>query len=308
MRTMNAEHAAPAAEREVRHVRVRANGIGFHVALAGPADAPLLLCLHGFPECWYSWHRQLEALSDRFLVAAPDMRGYGETDKPAGGYELRSLAADIPALVRALGRERALLVGHDWGGLVAYAAAAWHPEAFERLVVLNCPHPAAVTATMPSWSQLRKSWYIFAMQIPHLFDARLAKDGCAILPRMFHAGAKRRSALRREDLEVIRASFATPGTVRCALAYYRTNLSPVGLWKGRMNAPPVTVPTLVLYGRDDPFVGPDLFHGHERHFRGAYEIRYIPDCGHWTQQEAPEVVNDAIRAFASAGATPGAGA
>src|SRR5436190_5273232 len=107
----------------VRHVRVRANGIEFHVAIAGPEGAPLLLCLHGFPECWYSWRHQLEALSDRFLVAAPDLRGYGETEKPKSGYDIENLAADAAALVGALGRERAIIVGHDWGGLIAYAAA-----------------------------------------------------------------------------------------------------------------------------------------------------------------------------------------
>src|SRR3954463_11862056 len=95
----------------LRHVRVRANGVEFHVALAGPDDAPLVLCLHGFPECWYSWRHQLSALSDRFLIAAPDLRGYGETEKPAGGYDLKTLAADAVALIPALGRESAHLVG-----------------------------------------------------------------------------------------------------------------------------------------------------------------------------------------------------
>lgn len=290
--------------RDVRHVRLRANGVEFHVALAGPEGAPLVLCLHGFPECWYSWHHQLRALSDRFLVAAPDLRGYGETEKPEHGYDLRTLASDVPALIRALGRNRATVVGHDWGGIIAYAAAAWHPDAVERVMVLNCPHPAAVISRVPTLSQLRKSWYIFAMQLPFVFEARLAKDDFAILPRIFMAGAKRRSMLRREDLETIRASFARPGTADRAIRYYRENLSLTGiLIRGRLRVPAVSVPALVLYGRDDPFVGATLFHGHERHFRGPYEIRYIPDCGHWTQQEAPDLVSDAIRSFV-AGAPP----
>lgn len=277
--------------RRIDHRRVRANGIEFHVALAGDPDAPLILCLHGFPECWYSWRRQLEALSGRFLVAAPDLRGYGETDKPAAGYELANLAADAAALIPALGRERAVLAGHDWGGLIAYATAARHPERVERLVVLNAPHPAAIRSGLASPGQILKSWYIFAMQVPLLFDWRLARDDAAIIPRIFRAGARRRAMLPREDLEVFRRSFARPGVVECALRYYRTNLSPLGLLLGRVSTPRVSVPTTIVYGRDDPFVGPALFREHERHFRGPYAFHVVPDCGHWTQQEAPEVVN-----------------
>lgn len=277
-----------------RHKRIRANGIEFHVALAGDDAAPLLLCLHGFPECWYSWRHQLRGLAHLFLVAAPDLRGYGETDKPPSGYGIRTLAADAAALVHALGRERAILVGHDWGGLIAYAAAALHPAGFERLVVLNCPHPAAVGRAFRSLDQLRRSWYIFAIQVPGLFDWRLAKDDASIIPRMFMAGARRRSMLARQDLDELRRAFARPGVVSAALAYYRENLSPLALLRGRMALPPVHQPTLVLHGRDDPFVGPTLFEGHERFFRGPYEIRYIADCGHWTQQEVPDLVNDAL--------------
>ena len=285
------------ATRTVRHTRIRANGIEFHVALAGRDDAPLLLCLHGFPECWYSWRHQLEKLSEHYLVAAPDLRGYGETDKPAGGYDLPTLSADVVALIAALGRESAFLTGHDWGGFVAYAAAARYPAAVDRLVVMNCPHPAAVTAGLRSLDQLRRSWYVFAMQIPGLFDWRLAKDDAAIVPRMFKSGARRRDAFTDQDLEVFRASFARPGVIPAALEYYRTNLSPLGLIRGRMDVPQVRCPSLVLYGRNDPFVGPNLFHGHEAHFAGSYEIRYIPDCGHWTQQEHPDLVNDALVDF-----------
>jgi pimeloyl-ACP methyl ester carboxylesterase len=281
----------------VRHTRVSANGLSFHVALSGPPDAPLLLCLHGFPECWYSWRHQLAALSDRFLVAAPDLRGYGETDKPDGGYDIRNLAGDAAALVAALGRESAHIAGHDWGALVACAAAAWYPGAVDRLIILNCPHPAAVRTAARSPSQLLKSWYVFGMQIPGLFDWRLAKDEAAIIPRVFMRGAKRRDRFTGADLDVFRRSFATPGTARAALQYYRTNLSPLAVLSGRMDVPAVRTPTLVLYGRDDPYVGPTLFYGHERHFRGPYEMRYIPDCGHWTQQEVPDLVNEALAGF-----------
>lgn len=283
--------------RTVRHVRVRANGMDFHVALAGPDDAPLVLCLHGFPECWYSYRHQLEALSQDFLVAAPDLRGYGESDKPRSGYELRNLATDAAALVGALGRIRANLVGHDWGGLIAYATAAFFPGTIERLAVLNCPHPAAIPTGMRSLDQLRRSWYIFAIQIPKLFDLRLAQDSAAILPRIFMSGARRRAMLSAHDLDVFRRTFARAGAPEAALEYYRTNLSPLGLLLGRMRVPPVSVPTLVLHAQDDPFVGPAFFRGHEAHFTGPYEIRFIPGCGHWTQQEAPELVNEALSEF-----------
>ena len=128
---------------------------------------PLVLLLHGFPEFWYSWRRQLPALAQRFRVVAPDLRGYNLSDKPASGYDQATLASDIPALIHALGADRAHVVGHDWGGVVAWGAAIHHPQVVDRLVILNAPHPAAYWRELrQNPRQLLRSWYIGLFQIP----------------------------------------------------------------------------------------------------------------------------------------------
>jgi pimeloyl-ACP methyl ester carboxylesterase len=285
--------------RVIRHLRVRANGVGFHVALSGRDEAPLLLCLHGFPECWYSWRHQLEALSDRFLVAAPDLRGYGDTERPPGGFDIRTLAADAAALARELSGEPAFLAGHDWGAMIACAAAGFHPAAWTRLVVLGGPHPAALRRAQLSPRQVVKSWYIAAMQIPWLPEWVLSRNDAAFVDRIYRAGSAVRDAFSREDLETLRVSFARPGAARAALAYYRVNLSPWAIAAGRMSTPPVGIPSLVLVGTEDPFLAPVLFDDNRRHFRGEYTFRRLPGCGHWIQQEAPDVLNAALREFLS---------
>lgn len=308
-----AETAAGAA---VHHETVEANGIHFHVARSGdgpgvPGDdraaggaptRPLILMLHGFPECWYSWRHQLRAFASSYDCAAPDLRGYGDTAKPEGGYDLDTLADDAAALVRALGHARATVVGHDWGGLIAWHVAARHPEVLERLAIINCP-PAEVMLRhlLTNPRQIQRSWYIFFSQIPGLPEARLSRDGAAIIPRIFKSGATRREAFTPEDLEVFRQAMAKPGAVASALAYYRRILrdafAPAALLRRFLgpDPPPIEVPGLVIWGRDDPFLGIELTHGLERRFRGPFTLRYIPRCGHWTQQEAPDEVNGALR-------------
>ena len=281
----------------IRHRRVRANGVDFHVALSGRDDAPLVLCLHGFPECWYSWRHQLEQLSDRFLVAAPDLRGYGDTEQPRSGFDIRTLAADATALAQELSSEPAYLAGHDWGALIACAAAGLHPAAWMKLVVLGGAHPAALRRAQASPAQVMKSWYILGMQIPWLPEWLLSRNDGAFVTRSYRAGAARLDAFTPGDLDTLRTAFARPGVARAALAYYRVNLSPWAVALGRMTTPPITIPALVLVGSEDPFLAPVLFDHNRRHFRGEYTFRRIPGCGHWTQQEAPDVVNAALREF-----------
>src|SRR3712207_2391582 len=120
------------------HREATLNGVRLHYVEAG--TGPLVLLLHGFPEFWYSWRHQIPALAGRFRVVAPDLRGYNETAKPASGYDVDTLVEDTAALVRALGEERCLLVGHDWGGAIAWETAARHPHLVERLAILNAPH------------------------------------------------------------------------------------------------------------------------------------------------------------------------
>lgn len=161
----------------VEHRYVTSNGLRFHVATAGPSDGRLILLLHGFPEHWYGWRHQIDPLAEAgFSVWAPDQRGYNLSDKPQGiaAYALPELAADVVGLVRAAGRERAIVVGHDWGGIVAWHLAAIMPETLERAVILNVPHPAVMLRHLRrNTRQMLRSWYVGFFQVPWLPEAWL---------------------------------------------------------------------------------------------------------------------------------------
>jgi pimeloyl-ACP methyl ester carboxylesterase len=278
---------------EVRHDTVRANGIRFHIASTGDAKAPLLLLLHGFPECWYSWRHQLEALANRFHCVAPDLRGYGDTDKPKGGYDLANLAKDAAELIRALGHERAFVAGHDWGGAITWDLVRRHPGVVEKFAVLNCPPSEILLREVQrNFRQFRRSWYIYFFQLPFLPERRLTKNEGAIIPRIFLSGATRRDAFHREELTVFRESILKPGAARGALAYYRSAHK-----RKPLPREPIRVPGLLLWGKDDPFLGIELTHRVDRLMEAPLTKRYIDRCGHWTQQEAPQEVNEALREF-----------
>jgi pimeloyl-ACP methyl ester carboxylesterase len=154
------------------------NGVRLHCVVEG--EGPLVLLLHGFPETSRAWRKQIPALAKRFRVVAPDLRGFGASDKPNGiaAYRTSVVAEDIVGLIRAFGADRAHVVGHDWGGGVAWALATLHPEAVDRLVVLNCPHPAIMQKALRSnWAQIRKSWYIFAFQLPWVPEWSFRRNG-----------------------------------------------------------------------------------------------------------------------------------
>jgi pimeloyl-ACP methyl ester carboxylesterase len=281
------------------HSFVAANGVRFHVVAEGPEEAPLLLCLHGFPELWYSWRHVLARLSKRFRVVAPDLRGYGESDKPPSGYDAATLARDVRELVGALGRSRCFLVGHDWGGVVAYETAMRHPECVERLIILNAPHPATFArALLTNPRQLLRSWYIFLFQVPGLPERLLAAGDGRAIERAFDNVP----GITDEDRQVYRKAMLRPGALEKALEYYRVAfrhaLSPRRLFA---RLPRIVAPTLVLWGEEDPALGSELTHGMERLFEGPLTVRYLPGVGHWTQQEAPEEVCRAIGSFLSEG-------
>src|SRR3989442_1115741 len=191
----------------ITHRYVQTNGIALHLAEAG--KGPLVILLHGFPEVWYSWHHQLPALAAAgYHAVAPDLRGYGGTDKD-GPYDLWTLTADVAALVRALGRERATIVGHDWGGTIAWSCGFLQPDVVERLVVLNAPHPARIGEELArNPRQLARSWYVFAFQIPELPERFLRAN----VGRMLRGGSYVRSAWTRAETEPYRVAFQQPGS------------------------------------------------------------------------------------------------
>jgi pimeloyl-ACP methyl ester carboxylesterase len=278
---------------------IPANGIVFSALAAGPADGPLVLLLHGFPELSRSWRHQLPALAGAgYRAVAPDLRGYGQTER-RGPYDLGTLAADVAALVRALGRERAIVCGHDWGGAIAWAAATYDGRVVERLVVLNCPHPAVLARELlVNPRQLARSRYMFAAQLPWLPERLLARDRAAAIARALRGGAYRRDAFPDEELERYREAFASRGAAAAALAYYRTAFRRGGSLARDARARPVAVPVLIVWGVHDRFLGletiapvktaPFLAPGN------VPAVVLIEDAGHFVQNEAPGEVNRAI--------------
>ena len=287
-----------------RHERITLrSGLGMHIARAGAG--PLIVMLHGFPECWYSWRHQLRAFSDRYECVAPDLRGYGETDAPIGvaNYTIEKLVGDVADLIAALGRERAIVVGHDWGGVIAWATALIRPDVVERLIVLNCPHPRKYIETVrrDPWQMLR-SWYILFFQIRWLPDALLRMRKAALVGRMIRDSAYVKEAFSDDDLAHLREAFTHHYSATAAINYYRALMRrdlwppPPDHWTNRK----IAAPTMLIWGEHDVALRKELTYGMEGLFTGPLRLEYVPDSGHWVQQERPARVNELIGDFLAA--------
>lgn len=287
------------------HRDISANGIGLHAAEAG--EGPLVLLLHGFPQFWWTWRRQLTDLADAgFRVVAPDLRGYGASDKPPRGYDLPTAAADAAALIRALGERDAVLVGHDWGALVAWTMAALHPRSVRRLVVLSMAHPRQLRAGMTDAAQRRAFRYFLGAQLPRLPERRLTRDDddpVAELLRTWSGPAWPGTADFAEAVDRYRAAARIPQAAYGSMEYFRwagrSQLRPDGLRYARRMSAPISAPTLQLHGALDTCVLPGTARGSGRYVAGAYEWRELPDLGHFLPEEAPDQVSAAIAEWAA---------
>ncbi len=291
---------------DLEELRLEANGLRFHALAAGPSGSPLVLLLHGFPELALSWAPQVAALGAAgFRAVAPDLRGYGGTGK-AGPFDSRTLAQDVAGLVRALGRETATVVGHDWGGGVAWAVAAFAPEILDRLVILNCPHPAVlVHELLTNPRQVLRSWYMFFFQIPWLPEAIIRRDGASLVGRSLRGGSAIRDVWTREKTRPYQENFLQPGAASAALGYYRAAFRSGGsALRKAAAAHPIAAPTLILWGAEDRFLGREMIA--EEKLAPFFapgnlpEIRYLDGVGHFVQVEAPERVSQALVAWLTA--------
>jgi pimeloyl-ACP methyl ester carboxylesterase len=272
---------------------LEANGLGFTADCAGEGDAVALL-LHGFPECRQSWRAQLPALAALgWRTVAPDMRGYGESSRPQekAAYRIERLSEDAAALFEALGAKRRILIGHDWGGAIAWhAALAGLP--LDGLVILNAPHPARFREELKTWDQRRRSWYMAFFLLPWLPERLLTRGGGRPLVR----DLKRQSPnLPDALLETMRRNVIQPGAATAMLAYYRANIR--GIASEASGAPPIECPTLLLWGEDDVYLSPALASGNEAWVRNL-TVHRLPGVSHWVQADAPEQVNRLIAEWA----------
>jgi pimeloyl-ACP methyl ester carboxylesterase len=280
---------------------VTGNGIRFHLKTDG--DGPLVLLLHGFPQFWYEWRHLIPVLAARgYRVVAPDLRGYGETSRPTHirDYRTSMLGDDVAALIVALGERKAHVIGHDWGGAVAWETAFAHPDVVDRLVVVNCPPAhALVRAWRTSLRQLRQSWYVFFFTLPGLPERFLTRRHGEVLGRVFEGGN-----FGEEDLEIYRDAICRPGAAWAALAYYRAAARTVLSDPGRLRGKTVASPTLVIWGEQDPALDKELTLDLDRYVRGPLRIEYLPDAGHWVVEQFPDRVADLLTSFLAEGATP----
>ena len=265
-------------------------GLRVHAAVAGPPDGPLVLLLHGFPEFWYSWRHQIAPLARAgFRVVAPDQRGYDltETTPP---YDIATLTGDVAGLIRACGRERAFVAGHDWGAAVGWTLAAHHPEMVERLAVLNVPHPAVMRRALTGRNlrQLRRSAYIFLFQLPRLPEWLLSRNDFARLCWLMRASS-RRGTFTDEDLERYREAWSRPGALSATIGWYRA-LGRTMLAGGRgLHVGRVGVPTLILWGERDAALGVELAEQSAAWLDRGALVRF-PKATHWAHEDLPEEI------------------
>ena len=278
------------------------NGVRLHYVEAGAATGrPLVVLLHGFPEFWYGWRHQIGPLAAAgFHVVAPDMRGYNLSSKPPRvvDYRVGALADDVVSLARDRGHERFHLVGHDWGGVVAWRTAALFGGAVDRLAVLNAPHPAAYLRELRRPRQLLRSWYVFAFQTPRLPEAAIRARDFAALRTLFRDGPARRGAFTDGDVERYVGAYRQPGALTATINYYRAAARRPWDGAGR-GARRIDVPTLVIWGERDRYLVPEMAEGLERWVRNV-RVERFPEATHWIQHDEPERVNELLVGFLAA--------
>jgi pimeloyl-ACP methyl ester carboxylesterase len=283
-----------------RHREITANGQRFHAVEAG--EGPLVLLLHGFPQFWWSWRHVIPVLADAgFRVVAPDLRGYGASDKPPRGYDLGTLASDVAGMIPALGEHDAMIAGHGWGGLIAWSTAVLHRRRVRRLVTTGTAHPLAMRHAFVAnpGQQASIGWSAAAMQIPRA-ENYLKRNNADAMMRL----AKSWAGPDWPDAETeqrMREAFQLPGVAHSSLEYYRWAFRsiprPDGLRFARAMRPPVSAPVLSLHGAIDRCVLPETAQASRKHVVGPYELKLLNGVGHFVAEEAPDVVSAAMVAF-----------
>jgi haloacetate dehalogenase len=272
----------------ITHHTLQANGIRQHYLDAGQG-APVVL-LHGFPETNFAWRFQIPVLAEKYRVIAPDLRGYGETDKPAGGYDKRTMARDLHELLRALGIEKIALVGHDRGARVATRFAKDYPEMVDRLVVMDNV-PTRIVAREFNATVARSYWFFIFNQVPDLPEALIAGREDLWLRHLFSDWCYNPLAIDGEAFRTYVEAYRRPGALRGAMSDYRANAEDVVQDKVDADVK-IACPTLSLWGADFHAVG-KMFDMAAIWSEMASDLRAvpIPECGHLPQEEQPERVN-----------------
>jgi epoxide hydrolase 4 len=288
-----AEQQVPGLERsELREGYAEVGEVRLHYVEAG--EGPLVVLLHGFPEFWYGWRLQINPLAAAgFRVVAPDLRGYNLSSRPDGvaAYDTGTLAADIRGLVQERGAESALLVGHDWGGTVAWATAMYHPEVVDRLAILNAAHPRKLLQGLHHPGQLRKSWYFFFFQLPGVPESVVHADNW----RFFrHFVDDARPAYTPEEVDRYVEAWSQPGAATGMINYYRAS---VRQKNPEAQLRPISAPTLVIWGQRDRYLGEELAEPDHDDVPNLDRVERLPDASHWVHHDEAERVNQLLVDF-----------
>jgi pimeloyl-ACP methyl ester carboxylesterase len=279
------------------HRGVPANGSRFHVAEMG--SGPLVLLLHGFPMFWWTWRHALPVLADAgFRAAAMDLRGYAGSDHPPRGYDPFTLSADLVGVIRSLGERRAVVVGHGWGGFLAWTAATLHPEAVRAIAPVSMPHPRRLRqAVLTSAQQRRASTHVYGYQLPATPERDLLEDGGAEVGALLRRWSTTPGWPDEHTEATYRAAMLLLNTAHCALEYHRWAVRsvprPDGIRFARRMKSSVTLPVLQVQGGADPVVLASSSRGSDACVDAPY--RWVElDCGHFPQEETPAAFHEAL--------------
>jgi pimeloyl-ACP methyl ester carboxylesterase len=293
------------------HRDVHANGIRLHVTETG--EGPLVLMLHGFGEFWWGWRHQLTALSDAgFRAVAVDLRGYGDSDKPPRGYDAWTLAGDVGGLIKSLGERKAHVVGHGWGGLLAWTAAALHPRLVHSVVAISAPHPLALrrqirrTALRRRDNQAKAIGTLLRGQVPMYPERKLVKDNAVELEHLMRRWAGRDWAGTPDFTKAIeryRQAMSIRGVAFCAMEYYRWAVRSQVRSEGRRFTEALDkvmpVPALRIHGAQDTLMLPATAQASQRWLEPDAPMHVLADVGHYPHEEAPDFVNKTLKSWLS---------
>jgi pimeloyl-ACP methyl ester carboxylesterase len=286
----------------IRFEFVPANGQTFEVAVCGEGD-DLALCLHGFPEHALSWREQLPVLARLgYRAWAPNQRGYGQSSRPkkVSDYDMENLMADVAGLIDASGAKRTVLIGHDWGAVVAWAFAARQVRPLDALIIMNVPHPMCYLSRLWRSSQIFKSWYIYFFQLPWLPEWLLSRRNARAVSAMVLRSSSNRQNFPRDLLDIFQQNAQTPGAATAMVNWYRAMFRRGLRRRGgvRQDFPLIHTRTLMIWGEEDVALDKSTTYGTDRYVTDL-TLRYLPGVSHWVQQDATAEVNEMLTCFLS---------
>ena len=269
---------------EVSHEFADSDGVKIHYAKAG--EGPLIVFIHGFPDYWYTWRKQMEGLAGDYTVAALDTRGYNKSDKPEGveNYDMRFLVGDVAAVIKNEGLDKAIIVGHDWGGVIAWSFAATMPEMTDKLVILNLPHPAGLVRELKNNPQQHaNSAYARRFQEP---DSHNSINAAALAGMLSQGDAD----LRAKYTEAFENS-----STDAMMNYYRANYPRAPYEGGIADIPNIKASVLQFHGLEDSALLPEGLNNTWDHLEKDWTLVTLPGVGHWSQRDASDTITDTMK-------------